>query len=244
MTAALHGFSNSDEVFHPDHTGVRIGKIDEKWVGLDIALTSLDPSVLFSNEEYFDVNPPKRLLYSSQANRGDWYEADGMTTGAVFFQLRGERLMCPEPRDLSRLDSPRLDCQPLDRVQINYRELFEESIMYAHAPSGGYALPGLCGAPIVGADPAIAGVVGFFHLQSEDQKICFFAVLNELIDSGWELAQKPLSKLVVSDDVASDDADSGNPDKSSDTKAAPSASVLQASIERSSTIIPVKTSKK
>lgn len=253
MTAALHSFSKSDEVFHPGHTGVRIGKIDEKWDGLDIALTRLDPSVLFFNEEYFDVNPPKRLLYSSQAHRGDWYEAHGMTTGAVFFQLRGERFMCPEPRDRSGLYSPcpgskRPDCQRLDRVQIIYRELFEESIMYVHAPSGVYALPGLCGAPIVSADPAIAGVVGFFRLQLEDKKTCFCAVLNELIDSGWELAKKPLSKLVVSaalddaasDDAASDDADSGAPDKSSDTKAANPASVGQASIERSSTIIPVQ----
>lgn len=171
-----------------------------------------------------------------------------MTTGAVFFQLRGERFMCPEPRDRSGLDSPcpdskRPDCQRLDRVQIIYRELFEESIMYAHASSCVYALPGLCGAPIVSADPAIAGVVGFFRLQLEDKKTCFCAVLNELIDSGWELAKKSLSKLVVSatlDDVASDDADSGAPDKSSDTKAANPASVGQASIERSSTIIPVQ----
>lgn len=101
MTAALHGFPKSDEVFHPDHTSVRIGKIDERWAGLDIALTRLDPSILFSNEDYFGVSPPKRLLYSSQAVRGDWYEADGMTTGVVFFQLRGERLMCPQPRDPS-----------------------------------------------------------------------------------------------------------------------------------------------
>lgn len=27
MTAALHGFSESGKVFHPEHTGVRIGKI-------------------------------------------------------------------------------------------------------------------------------------------------------------------------------------------------------------------------
>lgn len=84
MTAALHGFPKSGEVFHPDHTSVRIGKIDERWAGLDIALTRLDPFILFSNEEYFGVNPPKRLLYSSQAVRGDWYEADGMTTGVNF----------------------------------------------------------------------------------------------------------------------------------------------------------------
>ena len=36
----------------------------------------------------------------------------------------------------------------------------------------------LCGAPLVNADPAIAGVVGLFHLQSEDKKICLCAVLK------------------------------------------------------------------
>lgn len=116
MAAALHGFPEPDEVFHPDRTGVRIGEIDERWTGLDIALTRLDPSILFFNEEYFGVNPPMRLLYSSQALRGDWYEADGISTGVVFFELRGERILC----------SPRLDI-----------EKRASSIIYAHAPSGG-----------------------------------------------------------------------------------------------------------
>ena len=194
----MHSFPKSDQVFHPDHTGVCIGTIDERWADLDIGLTRLNPSTLFSNEEYFSVNPPKRLLYSSQAVRGNWYEADGMTTGVVFFQLRGERFMCP---------------QHLDRVQLTYRELLEESILYAHAPSGGHAMAGLCGAPIVSTDPAIAGVVGFFHLQLEDKKICLSAVLNELIDWGWGLAGGSLLESggattddAASNDVASDDS--------------------------------------
>lgn len=39
----------------------------------------IDPFILFPNEEYFGVNPPKRLLYHSQAVREDWHEADRMT---------------------------------------------------------------------------------------------------------------------------------------------------------------------
>lgn len=128
MTAALHSLPEPDEVFHPDHTGVRIGEIDVRWAGLDLALTRLDPSILFSKEEYFGVNPPKRLLYSSQSLRGDWYEADGKSTGVVFFELRGERILCPP-------------C--LDGVHLAYRELVEESIIYAHALSGGYLMDGL-----------------------------------------------------------------------------------------------------
>jgi hypothetical protein len=171
ITAALHEFQESEEVFHPDISGIRIGEIDERWNGLDIALIRPDSSVQFSNEEYFGANPPKRLLHNSQARRGDWYEADGISTGLVYFQLRGERILCP-PRLLG--------------VDLTYRELVEELIVYAHAPSCGYVMDGLCGAPIVHCDPANAGVVGFFHLTVG--KICLVAVLNELIDRGWELA--------------------------------------------------------
>lgn len=171
ITAVLAGFLESDQVFHPDHTGVRIGEIDERWAGLDIALTRLDPSIQYTNEEYFGADPPKRLLYGSQALRGDWYEADGMSTGLVLFQLRGERFLCPR--------------RP-DGVQLTYRDLVQEHITYVHAPSVGHATDGLCGAPIVSSDPASGGVIGFFHLQVG--KICLVAVLDELIDGGWELA--------------------------------------------------------
>lgn len=47
-------------------------------------------------------------------------------------------------------------------------------------------MDGLCGAPIVNTDPTTAGIVGFFHLQVG--KICLVAVLDDVIDSGWELA--------------------------------------------------------
>lgn len=170
ITVALAGFLESNAVFHPNDQGVRIGDIDERWNGLNIALTRPDPFLQFTNQEYFSANAPKKLLYSSQAPRGGWYEADGMSTGLVYFQLRGERFLVP------------LDLQG---VPLTYRDLIEESIMYAHAPGGGNVMDGLCGAPIVSTDPDTAGVLGFFHLQAG--KICLVAVLNELIDRGWQL---------------------------------------------------------
>ena len=171
MTAALDGFLQSDQVFHPDHTGVCIEEINERWAGLDVALTRLVPSIQYTNEEYFGANPSKRLQYGSHALRGDWYEADGMSTGLVFFQLRGERLLCPPH---------------LHGLQLTYRDLVEEHVTYAHTPSGGHATDGLCGAPIVSCDPATGAVLGFFHLRAGN--ICLVAVLNELIDRGWEVA--------------------------------------------------------
>lgn len=121
ITVALPGFLESNEVFHPDDQGVRIGEIDERWNSLDIALTRPDPNLQFTNAEYFGANPPKRLLHSSQALRGDWYEADGMSTGVVYFQLRGERFLLP-PSSPSRL--------PDVHVRLTYRELIEEHVVY------------------------------------------------------------------------------------------------------------------
>lgn len=170
ITVALQGFLESDGVFHPDDQGVRIGEIDERWKDLDIALAKPDPYLQFTNKEYFGANPPKTLLPSDQALRGDWFEADGMSTGVVYFQLRGERYTCP-PR--------------LEGVEMAYHELMEENVVYAHAPSGGNMTDGLCGAPIVSTDPETAGVLGFFHLQAG--KICLVASLNELISRGWQV---------------------------------------------------------
>ncbi|MCJ1484217.1 hypothetical protein MMC06_004385 [Schaereria dolodes] len=84
LTTANHGFLNSNEVYHPFHTGCRIGEIDERWEALNIALVKLDHSIAFSNQPYFEAKPPKRLLRQSQVEYGVWFCADGISTGAVF----------------------------------------------------------------------------------------------------------------------------------------------------------------
>lgn len=171
MTAANHGFLASNEVYHPSERGVRIGEVDEPWAAHDIALVKLDPSINFKNNEYFEANPPKRLLRSSQLPTGTWVAADGISTGIVFLQLKGERIMVPKRAT---------------GVQLQFTELLEEHIFYAHGPSGGIAQDGLCGAPMVTEDPDLAGVVGFFHMSNGEQ--CFAAVLDDLIDRGWDIA--------------------------------------------------------
>ena len=84
LTAANHGFLYSDEVYHPSHAGRRIGEIGERFEALDIALIKLDPYISFSNRNYFEAFPPKRLLRSEEAENGIWSCANGISTGAVF----------------------------------------------------------------------------------------------------------------------------------------------------------------
>lgn len=62
----------------------------------------------------------------------------------------------------SRLFTPRLSAPGSCSGNLS-------SVLYTH---GSYELAGLCGASMV-------------------SRICLCAVLNELIDSGWELANRP-----------------------------------------------------
>ena len=92
LTVSNHGFLNDEKVFHPSNVGTQIGKIDERWPSLDIALVKLDRSVEFANDTYFEAKPPKRLLRGQETTEGDWYVVDGMSTGLVFLQAQGIRL--------------------------------------------------------------------------------------------------------------------------------------------------------
>jgi hypothetical protein len=170
LTAANHGFLDSDEVFHPTHTGRRIGEIDERWEAQDVALVRLDPSINFSNAAYFDAVPPKRLMRAIEIVPGTWYGVDGMSTGIVWLQAVGVRLEEP-PRPVG--------------IKTHFTKWKEESVLYSHGPTGGKAKEGLCGAPLVSEDPELALVAGFFHLANG--YVCLSGVLDEIIDRGWAI---------------------------------------------------------
>jgi hypothetical protein len=177
MTAANHGFLNSDEVYHPTNSGTRIGDIDERWKIHDIALVKLNPSIHFDNSIYFQVRSPTRLLRGNDIQQGTWYAVDGMSTGLVYLFSRGVRLEVP----------PRSACFP----PIEYSDFLDENIIHQSVfvtagPTGGGAADGLCGAPIIEDDfDCGGGVAGFFQLA--DGNHCLAPVLDELIDRGWAI---------------------------------------------------------
>ena len=173
LTTTNHGFPNSQEVYHPSHTGRRIGEIDERWEALDIALVKLDPSITFSNQLYFEAKPPKKLLRSSQTVDGSWCCVDGMSTGAVYLQTRGLALHIP----------PRPAVTPgQNQFQIPFSR---HAMCRGYGAFGGTVKNGMCGAPIVDDEDDSGGVIGFFQLATADW--AFTPVLDELIDAGWSV---------------------------------------------------------
>lgn len=184
ITCANHGFLVNDDVYHPDETGTSIGQIKERYEDQDVALFEPDVIVPFKNDSYFSAAVPKRLLKEAELRQlhGTWFEADGMSTGAVAFMN-------------SFIDAKIPPRRPDDYQPIPYSNFKIEMIWNAVGTVGTKQLAdGICGAPLVqcndgseGEDPSLGGgVAGFFRL-SYGGGICATPVLDKLITDGWEL---------------------------------------------------------
>ena len=144
ITAANHGFMDSDEVFHPTTvTGEKIGDICERWPAQDVAMIKLRPSIQFSNVEYFQATIPRRLLRLSETSYGQWCSADGMSCGIVFLQREGKRGVVPKYQIDERVTSG---------INIPVLTFMHEGLYSTFGPIGGLVSEGICGAPIVEED--------------------------------------------------------------------------------------------
>lgn len=171
VTAASQSFPESDPPEIIYHQGTRIGVIDSRLHEQDMALIQLDPSIKFTNQEYFNANPPKRLLRSTEIPRGTWFAVDdGTSTGKVYLQARGERFHLPRRSAGEKL---------------KFGDFEQERIFGASRPMSDEWL----GAPIVQEDPEGAGLAGFVNeMMMLDGEYCVAKALDGLIDSGWNLA--------------------------------------------------------
>lgn len=166
LTVSNHGFLHSDNVYHPIPQGTHIGEIDERYQALDIALVKLNPSVKFTNANYFESKVPRRLLYRSQVPLGVFFALDGMSSGMLWFQSQGVTMMFP-PR-------------PPNITEISFHKM----MLYQQFGNGGVTMrEGMCGAAIVEDDTDDGGVAGFFWEASANY--AFSPCLDELIDRGW-----------------------------------------------------------
>ena len=174
-TVSNHGFLESDEVFHPSsrHGGTCIGRITERFEALDIALVQLFPSANFTNNEYFEAEPPKRLLRHDQVPNNTWCTVDSMATGLVFLRTNGVRISFP-PRPVG------------NNIKMHFAQFLTETIYRYIGPSGGQIKDGVCGSPIV-VDDETGGVIGFFHLGERNSAWASCPCLDDLIDRGWSL---------------------------------------------------------
>ncbi|KAI4212427.1 MAG: hypothetical protein LQ351_004859 [Letrouitia transgressa] len=166
LTVSNHGFLHSNEVYHPTPQGKHIGEINERWHALDIALVTLNPSVRFTNANYFESKVPRRLLYRGQVPLGVFFGLDGMSSGMLWFQSQGVTMMLPK--------------RPSNMTEIGFHKM----ILYQQFGNGGVTMrEGICGAAIVEDDTDSGGVAGFFWEASPNH--AFSPCLDELIDRGW-----------------------------------------------------------
>ena len=172
LTVANHGFLGTDDVYHPHAGGVHIGEITERFEALGIALVQLYPSVAFQNTDYFQAQPPKRLLRSSEIRYNTWCSLDSMSTGLVFLRVCGVADDKP-PRPPG--------------ITVPFTEFRTANVYQCIGPIGGVVREGICGAPIVADDPNDGGVLGFFQLGEENCEWAKSPCLDDLLDRGWSL---------------------------------------------------------
>jgi hypothetical protein len=146
------------EVYHPGYDGDKIGDVVDRYPELDIAMVQLTPanSNRFSNETYFQAEPPRRLVESREIRRGTWFEVDGMSTGLLSFNFIGHTLQPP-------ISPPGHPSIPF----LDWRLDFVTRIFGATNPT---VMDGICGAPMV--EERTGNVAGFFRLKWRVCCIC------------------------------------------------------------------------
>ena len=172
VSVANHGFPDSSEVYHPRPTGRAIGQITDRFPVWDLAFAQLDPSISFSNDQYFAAPKPTRLICVEEIKAGDWFEVDGYSTGRLD--------MCARGRSYVRPNMPE-DVQP---VPIPYRDWMVETAYSLFGTIGASIKEGICGAPVV---DQVGRVAGMFSLVDQSGMWAHTAGLDFFSNSGWSL---------------------------------------------------------
>lgn len=173
MTVANHGFSRSDEVYHPTPLGRRIGQIVERLPELNIGLVSLDPSISFTNTRYFLAPAPLRMVSHDEIQAGDYYEVDGISTGRLDFVAVGKSYYFEDPTPAS-VEYECIDVQGW-KIELTYS---------AFGPTGQRARDDVCGAPMVNQEGRVAG---FFRPSDASSLFAHTPALDTLIRQGWSV---------------------------------------------------------
>jgi hypothetical protein len=171
ITIANHGFVHDTDVYHPSHYGDKIGDIQERFEDLDVALVQLNPlqTSLYTNETYFQAEPPRRFVEADMVELNTYFELDGMSTGLITLVYLGTAMERP-PR-------------PPGHGEIPFHRWRTYNICEIFGATNPQLLDGLCGAPMVGVETG--DVAGFFHLASGDYAEC--AALDDMIAQGWSI---------------------------------------------------------
>jgi hypothetical protein len=168
--------SNSRELYHPSMSGDKIGDIVSTIPELDISLVKLTSaaSEAFTNTSYFQAEPPRSLLHSSEIKQGSWLEVDGMSSGLISLLTYGRRYV----KKLGRLRSSG------DENEFEKWQGYSISMMFGAVNDR--ICEGMRGAPIVQSETG--GVVGIFQHEEGNGLYRFTADLDGLVEEGWQLA--------------------------------------------------------
>ena len=171
LSVANHGFLGTSDVYHPTADGDKIGEIVDRYPELDIAMVQLKPaqSGRFSNQTYFQAEPPRRLVATEDLVLGTWFEVDGMSTGMLSLQYLGNSFQMP--------------VRPPGHPEIPVLKWKHDTLFRIFGASSPELMDGLCGAPFVEVDTG--NVAGFFHSANGDWAEC--AALDDLVAEGWEV---------------------------------------------------------
>lgn len=172
LSVTNHGFPDSLEVHHPLPTGRQIGQITDRFPVWDLALAQLDPSISFSNDQYFAAPKPSRLMGVDEIKAGDWFEVDGYSTGRLNMCARGISYIRPNMPE---------GIQPMP---VPYRDWKVETAYSLFGTIGDSIKEGICGAPVVDQEGRVAGM---FSFADQSGMWAHKAGLDFLSHSGWSL---------------------------------------------------------
>ena len=170
LSVANHGFPDSSEVYHPRPTGRRIGQITERFPAWDLAFAQLDPSISFSNDQYFAAPRPSRLICVEEIRAGDWFEVDGYSAGRL--------ALCARGRSYARPKMP----EGVETIPIPYQEWKVENVYSLFGTIGASVKEGICGAPVIDQEGRVAGM---FSLVDQSGMLAHTVALDSFSNSGW-----------------------------------------------------------
>lgn len=171
ITVANHGFPDLQRVFHPAPYGNQIGDIIDRYPELDIAMVQLTPANFsrYTNNAYFQAEPPRRFAENADMVPGSWFEMDGMSTGMLSLMYSGTALEKP--------------IRPPGHPPIPFHLWQHKNLFNMFGATSPQLVEGSYGAPLVEEETGL--VAGFFHLAAGDWAEC--AAVDDLVAEGWEI---------------------------------------------------------
>jgi hypothetical protein len=166
ITVATHGFNPDGEVWHPDPTGIMIGKIVHTIPGADISLVQLTRGIRYVNQTFGTSRVPEGI------------DTNGLSSGYPPHLRRYNRITMNNP--FSGYAEGHVLALGI-KVEASGKMVEHE---WLYMDCGTEPVDGSCGSPILADDRT---VVGFFRYKHNDSLHCYAVCAMELRDGEYEI---------------------------------------------------------